>query len=203
MHGELKLLQYVSSRSRDVHDKIMSFCLLDQASRTEPQRFKCLLFWNCYYYCILFLNPSDSPVHLCSVLLHPRWMEDLSSCSPAESHCSGAAVGEVWRAPPESLFSSALSRKYITIEHTRSGQSHRLLLLPCRDARALPSFCPSVPLSLRVSLYGLESKHRHCPWPYIHSGHLLLYILLYLKPVLNMSSSFGTDRMERMFMYSI
>lgn len=160
-----------------------------------------------------FLNPCESPFHLRSVLLHPLWMEeghlyprhvDFSSCSPAESHFSGAAVEEVWRTQQAHSFNSALIKTKIQKKKSKrargasgaAGLSSCLLVDWSRDARALLPFCPA-------SVYGLESKHRHCPRPYIHSGHLLLYILLYLKPVLNMYFSFGTDRMERMFMYSI
>lgn len=152
---------------------IKSCLLVFSIHRLEPPRFRCLLFWNSYCRCLLFWNPS---VRLRGVLLRPRRTEHNTwTCHPVallrvtvqRRRCEG----------PHRRALCATVRG--ATEHTRSGRSRRLLLLPCRDARVLPSFCPSVPPC--VSLYGLESKHRHCPRPDVHSGHLSLYILLYLE----------------------
>lgn len=108
----------------------------------SDHRGKCffLLLFLMYF----FLNPCESPFHLRSVLLHPLWMEeghlyprhvDFSSCSPAESHFSGAAVEEVWRRPPAHSFNSAVVKTKIQKkkkEHMRSERSCWPLLLPSR-----------------------------------------------------------------------
>lgn len=108
-----------------------------------------------------FLNPCESPFHLRSVLLHPLWMEeghlyprhvDFSSCSPAESHFSGAAVEEVWRTPPAHSFNSAVVKTKIQKKQksTRSERSCWPLLLPSRGLITRRSR-PAAPLS-RVCL---------------------------------------------------
>lgn len=132
--------------------KSCHFVFLDQSAWAAEVQisfffFQLLLIYFSFEFVRIAIPPSQC---LVTSAADGREHVNLSSCSPAESHCSGAAVEKVWRAPPESPFNSVWSRKYKTVEHPRSGRSRRLLLLPCWDARVLPSFCP--PVSPCVSL---------------------------------------------------
>lgn len=132
----------MSSRCWDVRDKIMSFFLLAQPARAIEVQMTFILKLLTLMYFIFESVRIASPNFAVSCFIHGGWKGNVWTCHPV-ALLRVSVQEKVWRAPLE---------KHKTIEHTRSGAESRAS--PPAFVETLASCRPSVPLSLRASLYG-------------------------------------------------